>query len=374
MGRMKQTLVRMLPPVLQDIAIRSHIRQRRKGLKDLKAPSSIIVYVTNRCNLRCGHCFFWDSLNKNAPELSVNEFERLADSLIKPVSLSLTGGEPFLRNDLREIVRCFAGRGKAQEVAIATNGYFVKKTIDFCSDFIAEYPSIPLSVQVSLDGLEKTHDGIRGCSGSFKNALSAIEGLRELACQHKLFSVSAGIAVQKGNLSEMSDLLDLLGSKDVKIRINLIRGESAGTFGVTQDGSSHVDPKDGCDIALDINEMRSLYSLLISKNKECGFWSKRHQRIYEIGMQVIEQRKKLVPCFAGIIDGVIYANGDVSFCELTKPVGNLQEYGFDLERLWQSHQATTMRNNIKHCFCTHGCNISTGLMFEPDIVREAVLD
>ncbi|OGU23033.1 MAG: hypothetical protein A2X85_14310 [Geobacteraceae bacterium GWF2_54_21] len=373
MGRMKQKIVRMLPSVLQDVAISAHINNRRKGLKDLRTPTAIILYVTNRCNLRCGHCFFWESLNKDIPELSVSDFEKLAASLTNPISLSLTGGEPLIRNDLSEIVRCFISNGKIREVGLATNGYLIQKTKEFCSAFILEYPKIPLSVQVSLDGMESTHDEIRGCTGSFRNALSTIDALRELADQHKLFSMSAGIAVQKRNLNEMGYLIDLLGSKGIEIRINLIRGESSGTFGVTQESSSHANPKEGNSIALDVDEMHSLHSLLTSKNEAYGFWSKRHQRVYEIGMQVIEKRKKVLDCYAGTIDGVIYANGDVAFCELTKPVGNLHDYDCNLEKLWQSLQAVAMRNKVKSCFCIHGCNISTSLMFEPDIVKESVI-
>jgi MoaA/NifB/PqqE/SkfB family radical SAM enzyme len=365
--------MRMFPSLVQNAAISAHLLCRRRGLKYLKTPTAIILYVTNRCNLRCGHCFYWDSLNRKSPELTIDDMEKLAASLAHPVSLSLTGGEPFLRKDLGQLVRCFMTTRKAREVALATNGYFTREAVDFCEQFLEEYVSIPLSVQVSLDGIEKTHDAIRACPGSFNRAVATIENLLELANRHEAFSVSAGIAVQKRNLSEMAELLDLLGSRGVEIRINLIRGESSGTFGVTQESSSHVNPKEGSSIALDVEEMHLLHDLLAVKNEVYGFWSKRHQRVYEIGMEVIEQRRKVLDCYAGTIDGVIYANGDVAFCELTKPVGNLHDYDFDLQRLWQSPEASAMRNKVARCFCTHGCNISTALMFEPDIVREAVL-
>jgi MoaA/NifB/PqqE/SkfB family radical SAM enzyme len=373
MSRTTYAIMRMLPSVVQNMAIRIHLLRRRNGLKSLKTPTAIILYVTSRCNLRCGHCFYWDALNRKSPELTVNEVEKLVTSLSHPVSLSLTGGEPFLRKDLYDLVRCFTVNHKVREVAIATNGYFTREIAEFCRGFVSENANIPLSVQVSIDGMETTHDDIRGCSGSFRHAFATTEELLELAGLNKAFSVSVGVAVQKRNLTEISDLIDLLGSRGCEIRINLIRGESSGTFGVTQESSSHVNPKDGESIALDVEEMHRLYDLLIAKNEVYGFWSKRHQRVYEIGMEVIEQRRKVLDCYAGTIDGVIYANGDVAFCELTKPVGNLHTYDFDLQSLWQSPEAVVMRNKVYHCFCTHGCNISTGLMFDPEIVREAVL-
>jgi MoaA/NifB/PqqE/SkfB family radical SAM enzyme len=323
--------------------------------------------------MRCGHCFYWNSLNNKSVDLRIEDIGKIADSLTQPISLSLTGGEPFLRKDLGKIVRCFIAKRKAREIAIATNGFFTEEIREFCNKFIIDFPHLPLSVQVSMDGLKKTHDDIRGCPGAFNHALYTIKELYQLASKHEHFSVSAGIAVQKRNLAEMPALLEIIGSTGAAIRINLIRGESSGTFGVGKETSSHIDPKDGHSIFLNIDEMHGLHDLLISKNVVYGFWSKRHQRIFEIGMHILEQMKKQIECYAGIIDGVIYSNGDVAFCELTKPIGNLYDFDFDMKALWQSTASNAMRDKITKCFCIHGCNLSTSLMFEPEFVKEAVL-
>ncbi|NOY70867.1 MAG: hypothetical protein GXP14_00575 [Gammaproteobacteria bacterium] len=184
--------------------------------------------------------------------------------------------------------------------------------------------------------------------------------------------MSAGIAVQKSNIEEVEPLIDLLGKKGINIRINLIRGESSGTFGVSSNDSSHFTPKDGDSISLNVTEMHRLHHILCEKNKEFSFWSKRHQRSFEIGMAVIEKKKKVIDCYAGTIDAVIYANGDVAFCELTKVIGNLYNYDCDMKKLWHNPNALVMRPKVKSCFCTHGCNISTSLMFEPEMVKEAL--
>jgi len=374
MGETTYAIMRSLPEVLQDAAVKAHLARKRRGLKHLQTPTAIILYVTNKCNLRCGHCFYWDSLNTKTPELTIEQVDKLVASLAHPVSLSLTGGEPFMRKDLAEMVQCFMAPRKAKEVAVATSGYYTRDTVEFCRQFLARYADTPLSVQISLDGLRDTHDAIRGIPTSFDRALATMDNLVELAGQHSALSVACGVAIQKRNLGEISELIDLLAARKVEIRINLIRGETAGTFGVTLENSSHFDPKDGNSIALDVEEMHALHALLTAKNELHGFWSKRHQRSYEIGMEVIEHRKKVIDCWAGTIDGVIYPNGDVAFCELTRVVGNLHDYDFDLKKLWHTAQAVAMRDNVTRCFCTHGCNISTNLlMSDPAIVKEAVL-
>jgi radical SAM protein with 4Fe4S-binding SPASM domain len=63
---------------------------------------------------------------------------------------------------------------------------------------------------------------------------------------------------------------------------------------------------------------------------------------------------------------VIDANGDVYFCELLKPVGNLKTYDWDFDRLWHDFQATELRNKVQNgCHCTHECFQTKNLIFTP---------
>lgn len=371
----KKTAIRtlkILPIHLQNTIIEQYLCYKKRKIGFLKTPTAIILYVTNKCNLRCGHCFYWQSLNQQSNELRLNEIDRLANSLQHSVTLSLTGGEPFLRGDLRQLIDTFVKTRKVKEIGIASNGFMTDEIVSFCDHFCQENGDIPLSIQISLDGMESTHDSIRKVKGSFKRALLTLERLLKTKNKYSSFSVSAGIAVQKKNFDEIPEVIDLLGAKGVELRINLIRGETSGTFGITNHDSSHINPKEGDDIAPDLKEMRLLYSILCRKNEMYHFWTKRHKRIYEICMQVLETKKKVVDCYAGTIDCVIYSNGDVSFCELTKPVGNLRDFGCNLEKLWSSSSAHSMRLKVKKCFCIHGCNITTSLMFRPEIVKETI--
>ncbi len=372
MGQALYRVMRYLPRQLLWYAVRLHVHNKRQRVARAITPSSIIVYVTSKCNLKCSHCFYWDSLNKSIDDMTIPQYRKLARSLARPIALSLTGGEPMLRRDLPDLVHSFTEVGMLKELSMATNGYFTDATGEFCRNFLQGNPGIPLSVQVSLDGMTSTHDNIRGVAGSFNRAIATLESLTKLAGEVPLFSVSAGIAVQKRNAGEMDALLELLGPTGVTIRVNLIRGETSGTFGVSSDNSSHFDPREGSDIALGSDELHTLHALLIAKNSRFGFWSKRHQRIFEIGMRTVETRRKQIDCYAGTMDAVVYADGTVSLCELTKPVGNLKEYDFDLGRMWRSEAVAAMKAKVGTCFCTHGCNLSTSLMFDPEIVMESV--
>jgi hypothetical protein len=58
----------------------------------------------------------------------------------------------------------------------------------------------------------------------------------------------------------------------------------------------------------------------------------------------------------------------VSFCELSKPFANIREFDYDFSGLWNSEDAAKMRKLISRCCCIHGCNLTTGLTFEPEMV------
>ena len=99
-------------------------------------PAHIVLFITNRCNMECDHCFLVESgeLNdmKRPQILSVENLRKLATSNPKLLALSITGGEPFLRKDLYKIVNLF----KKQVVAIPTNGFLTDNIIDRCKNKI----------------------------------------------------------------------------------------------------------------------------------------------------------------------------------------------------------------------------------------------
>jgi radical SAM protein with 4Fe4S-binding SPASM domain len=83
-------------------------------------------------------------------------------------------------------------------------------------------------------------------------------------------------------------------------------------------------------------------------------------------MQEMQGHPKNISCNAGEVSCVIDANGDVSFCELLKPVGNLKAYNWDFNRLWQDFQATELRRKVQSgCHCTHECFQTKNLIFSP---------
>jgi MoaA/NifB/PqqE/SkfB family radical SAM enzyme len=141
----------------------------------IKKLRRIILSMTSLCNSRCKTCSLWK--NKKRVELSLDELQKFAETdLFKQVRfLVLSGGEPFLRRDIDEIVRMFKKKNPKLHITILTNALLPEV-------IYKKVQSMPRDVLItlSLNGKEKTHDEVRGVKGNFKKLLKTIENLKKL--------------------------------------------------------------------------------------------------------------------------------------------------------------------------------------------------
>jgi sulfatase maturation enzyme AslB (radical SAM superfamily) len=366
----KKRLLSKLPHLLQLPLAKAYCNRKKKWVQNLKTPVALIFFVTSRCNLRCSHCFYWQELNTGDAELSISEIRRIASSFKHPVSLSLTGGEPFIRRDLKEIIEAFHQGCGTREVAIATNGTLQESTVETIRSVLQADFLSSLSVQISLDGLEKTHDEIRDVKGSFQKSISTIGELKKIGRNYPGFQLKTALTVQKRNLSGLKEFVDNFLPLKIPLRFNIVRGGGFGVFDLPPVANSDFDPKGGGGSFLSLDEIKGAYALLKEMNdsSKFHFWPSRQQRIWKLSIRMLEERQSSIPCYASAMESVLYSDGDVAFCELSKPFENIREFDYDFSRLWKSENANKMRKLISRCYCIHGCNLTTGLTFEPEAV------
>lgn len=172
----------------------------------LIGPSQVALDITNKCNLRCLHCYNESGENiQSENELTDDEVMALIDDLckIKIFNLCFCGGEPLLRKDL--IIRAVKKlkENNIPNVAIVTNGLLLTK------DIAKEFKDVGLTrVQISLDGAScASHDRLRNKRGAFDSAIKAIEILKEVG-------IDANIAFTPTafNIKEIKGLHTLLRS------------------------------------------------------------------------------------------------------------------------------------------------------------------
>jgi MoaA/NifB/PqqE/SkfB family radical SAM enzyme len=162
--------------------------------------------VTYRCNGRCRTCNIWKMEGPEQGEMSIRDVQSLFEDnrgfLGDVRSIQLTGGEPFLREDLPELVSTIHNNLPGCTFWIPTNG-MTPDTVEETAEMLEVLEGRSLGISVSIDGLEDTHDEIRGVEGSFRKAVEALDGLSSLRNQHHNLALSVGMTITKENHGEM---------------------------------------------------------------------------------------------------------------------------------------------------------------------------
>ena len=140
--------------------------------EDSKFPLRVSWRLTDRCNLRCLHCYATCENEAKQKELSLEKIKSVVDKLedANIFEISLTGGEIFVRNDLKEIIEYINSKNIA--LALFTNATLILSNYEWLKKCnIRRY-------NISLDGLEEEHDKLRG-KGNFRRTMEAIKLLKK---------------------------------------------------------------------------------------------------------------------------------------------------------------------------------------------------
>ncbi|MBN2567970.1 MAG: heme b synthase [Deltaproteobacteria bacterium] len=162
--------------------------------------------ITRSCNLACLHCRASAEKGPYEGEFSTEQCRNLLDDIAKfskPVII-LTGGEPYLREDIFDIARY--GDEKGLRMVLATNGTLVTDEI------AAETRKSGIKrISISLDGADaKSHDSFRGVPGAFEGALSGIDAFKRAGVE---FQINTTITrINMGQVKEIYELTNRLGA------------------------------------------------------------------------------------------------------------------------------------------------------------------
>ncbi|MFA6889047.1 MAG: radical SAM protein [Candidatus Woesearchaeota archaeon] len=337
------------------------------------SPIHLIWFVTSKCNLRCLHCFYHEEvaspLNK---ELSHDEMIKIISNLPPLLSLVLTGGEPLLRADIYELVKCINDRKICNSIRICTNGHATDRTIRIIDKILTDCTNQHFFISVSLDGFEKDHDMFRQVSGAYKNTIATILALKELQKKHPHFEITINTTLHDGNQKVMQVFReDTYKKVGIYPGITVIRGDPKSKELKKVD--LEIYKKTIKNIERDrINLIKeSVFKTLVNTREVLG---------HEMAFKTFSTNKRDYDCYAGSLMGVIYASGDVFPCEMlpNASYGNIKNYDYDLKKIWNSDKANKIRQSIKErkCACTYECQFTTNTLYNlnnwPRFIKDLV--
>lgn len=336
-----------------------------KELKFLfnKLPFQVIFYPTSRCNATCPHCYNYDRQSNATKhnELSLEEINKISSSFGHIKALTISGGEPFLRDDLKDIITIFHKNNSLQYVSFHTNAFLGKKVVQTILDILKNLRELTVIVCVSIDGIGELHDQIRGVPKGFDKMCQTVKELEKIKESfNNLYLISSTMYSQSTQKSFQKTIDFVKGEfKTVKPAPCFIRGE------IRNNKEKEID------ISYYKDFLKKFYKNVDPTIKPFSFMALKGTldwMTHEIVLKNYLNRTQVIPCQAGRKLVVIYENGDVFPCELSgEKFGNLRNVNYDIKKLLFSENGKSIRQKIyrdKVCHCTWENIINANLVFD----------
>ena len=279
------------------------------------------IIITYRCNAHCNMCDCFKDPTKPEDEISLDLIKKLPEMAFT----NITGGEPFIRKDIADLVTELYK--KTDRIVISTNGYFTDRIIDLCKKF----PKI--GIRISIEGLQETNDAIRGIPDGFNRGYSTLQKLVEMG--HP--DVGFGMTVQDMNCMDLVPLYEL--SNELNMEFATATLHNSFYFRKT---TNKIEDK---------RRVAEQFERLINellKSKSPKKWARAY---FNHGLiNYIYDQPRLLPCDMGSNAFFVDPFGDVIPCNgMTekKSMGNLHEKTWD--EIWNSKQADDVRQCVKNC-------------------------
>lgn len=286
------------------------------------------IITTYKCNAKCGMCDTWKHPSKTSEEFHPEILRKIPSGMKR---LNITGGEPFLRKDIEEIVSILDQ--KTNRLEISTNGFYHDKIESIAKQF----PNI--TIRVSIEGLPRLNDELRGIKNGFDHALRAILRLKKLGIR----DIGFAMTISGENCHDLLDLYALVSYLDVEFANAVVHNSFY--FHKTDNKIQNHE-----EVVAMMKQF--IEALLCSQRKNLKRKVKDWFRAYlNLGLlRHMQGMPRTIPCGAAFDTFFLDPFGRVLACNGSEQpliMGDLKTQTF--EAIWKSKQAEEVRSLVKKC-------------------------
>ena len=283
------------------------------------------IIVTYRCPMRCKMCNIWNNPTKVSEEFKPELLEKLP----QVNSVNIAGGEPFVREDIEEIVKVL--RKKTKRIVFSTSGFFSDRIIALAR----KYPD--LGFRISIEGLSCKNDELRGREGGFDKGLRTLLELRRMGVK----DIGFGITVSNNNSEDMLHLYEL--NRNLKMQFATASFHNSFYFHKYDNKVTNVD-----EVCANFDE---LIQRLMKENSPKSWF----RAFFNLGLiNYIKGGRRMLPCEAGSENFFVDPYGNVLPCNGMEEdcwfdtMGNLHDVS-DFMEIWNSEKAQQVREKVANC-------------------------
>lgn len=288
---------------------------------------------------------------------------------------NISGGEPFLRKDLKEIIALACRYLTPGVVHIPTNGIAVNRVENQTRKILQllqkASPQTQLTVKPSFDHIGEKHDKIRGVAGNFKRVIEIFNRLRTIQKDYPNFHVELGTVISRWNVEDIAEIADYVSGLGVDSYRNEIAEQRSEMFNTENDITPDPDRYEKAIDAFVQRIRTSMQDKVLFQRITNAF----RLGYYDLAIRILKENRQVIPCYAGISNAHMTPYGDIWACctlGYDKPMGNLRAFGYDFRSLWESPQANEIRSYIyrRNCACPlANQTYSNMLMHTPSLLR-----
>lgn len=291
----------------------------------INSPTDMCIIVTYRCPMQCKMCNIWQNPTDKNTEITPKDIEKLP----KVKFINITGGEPFIREDLEEIVK--VAFRKSPRVVISTSGWFEERIIRMAERF----PQI--GIRISIEGLSQKNDELRGRQGGFDKGICTLLRLKEMGIK----DIGFGITVSDSNSADMLSLYRLSHSLGMEFATAALHN----SYYFHKADNAFTNQEEVCGNFGKLIEWQL-------KEKHPKSWFRAY---FNWGLiNYIKGKPRLLPCEAGMVNFFVDPHGDVYPCNgleskyWKESMGNIHTMS-SFQELWRSEQAERVRDRVRSC-------------------------
>lgn len=288
-------------------------------------PTDVSIITTYRCQMRCKMCDIWRYPTEIKKEITAKELEILPNFKF----VNLTGGEPFQREDLQDIVEVMFR--KSPRIVISTSGWHKERILKLAE----KYPNI--GIRVSIEGLQDTNDRLRGREGGFERGYRLLKELKQMGIK----DIGFGMTISNYNHQDLIPLYEI--SKEMNMEFATAAFHNSFYF---HKKTNLISDKDAVNA-----DIEKLINALLKENNPKSWF----RAFFNLGLiNYIKDGRRMLPCEAGSANFFIEPYGDVYPCNgledhiWKESMGNIRDYT-SFEELWDSEQAHKIRDMVKQC-------------------------
>ena len=275
--------------------------------------------------MRCKMCNIWQNPTDKKEEIKAKDLEMLPNFKF----VNITGGEPFIREDLGNIVETMYK--KSPRIVISTSGWFDDRVIDLAKRF----PNI--GIRISIEGMKDTNDALRGRDGGFEKGVRTLRKLKEMGVK----DIGFGITVSNHNSADMLNLYEL--SKELDMEFATAAFHNSFYFHKYDNVITNKDEV--------TNNFKKLMEMQLKEHHPKSWF----RAYFNMGLvNYVNGGSRLLPCEAGTVNFFIDPWGEVYPCngmEESKwkmSMGNIRS-GKSFEEIWNSPEADEVRKHVREC-------------------------